>query len=125
MITSTGQKPVEVFLFRAILSDDFVSRSGYPMRKRGEKWVGYFDLLDTFEEPGCPLCNRIRKLSRNFLDSLYYERVTDVGTRVNLRKSKGFCNFHAWMSTEIRNSGSGIAIIYKDLLDSEINQLSK
>jgi hypothetical protein len=95
------------------------------MKKRGEKWIGYFDFLDTLKEPGCPLCNRIKKLSWNFLDSLYYESVTDVGTRVKLREAKGFCNFHAWMSTEIRNSGSGIAIIYKDLLDSEINQLSK
>jgi len=95
------------------------------MKKRREKWIDYFDLIEAFKIPGCPLCNRSRDLSCKFLDNLFYERVTDDGTRVGLRKSKGFCNWHAWMSAEINNSNSGIAIIYKDLLDAEIEQLRK
>jgi hypothetical protein len=94
------------------------------MEKRREKWIDYFDLKDAFKIPGCFLCNRARDLSWKFLDNLFYERVTDVWTRVGLRKSKGFCNWHAWMSMEIPNSGSGIAIIYKDLLDAELRRLS-
>jgi hypothetical protein len=95
------------------------------MEKRRGKWIDYFDLIDSFKIPGCPLCNRIKGLSWKFLDNLFYERVTDVWTRVKLRKAKGFCNWHAWMSTEIPNSNSGIAMIYKDLLDAEITPLSK
>ena len=95
--------------------------------QRGKKKsMGYFHLLDELEEPCCPICNRIRKLSWKFLDNLYYESVNDVGMRVKLSNAKGFCNFHAWMSVEeIRNSNSGIAIIYKGLLDYEIGQLSR
>ena len=92
--------------------------------KRG-KWIDYFDLKDAMKGPGCPLCSRMEALSLRFLDSLFYERVTDVGTRVNLAKAKGFCNWHAWMSTELPHSNSGIAIIYKDLLDMEIGRLAK
>lgn len=95
------------------------------MKKRRKKWIDYFNLLDALKISGCPLCNRMNGLSLRFLDSLFYERVTDVGTRVNLAKAKGFCNWHAWMSMDIPNSGSGIAIIYKDLLDAEISQLSQ
>jgi len=95
------------------------------MEKRRQKWIGYFDLLDALKTPGCPFCNRMEALSLKFLDGLYYERVTDVGTRVGLAQAKGFCNWHAWMSTEIPNSNSGIAMIYKDLLDAEIKRLSK
>jgi len=96
-----------------------------PANEKRGKWIDYFDLLDALKKPGCPLCNRMNALSLRFLDNLFYERVTDVGTRVNLAKAKGFCNWHAWMSTEIPNSGSGIAIIYKDLLDTEIRKLSE
>ena len=95
------------------------------MEKRRGKWIDYFDLRDAFKIPGCSLCNRARNLSWKFLDNLFYERVTDVWTRVGLRKSKGFCNWHAWMSTEINSSNSGIAIIYKDLLDAELRRLSE
>jgi len=93
--------------------------------ERRRKWIDYFELLDALRISGCPLCSRMKELSLKFLDNLFYERVTDVGTRVNLAKAKGFCNWHAWMSMEIPNSGSGIAIIYKDLLDAEIRELSE
>jgi len=95
------------------------------MEKRRTKWIGYLDLIDSFKLPGCPLCNRIKELSWGFLDSLFYEYVNDVGTRVKLIRAKGFCSWHAWMSTEIRNSDSGITIIYNHLLDIEIADLSK
>jgi nucleotide-binding universal stress UspA family protein len=94
------------------------------MKKRREKWIDYFDLIDAFKDQGCPLCNRMKELSLKFLDNLFYERVTDVWTGAGLTKAKGFCNWHAWISTEISNSNSGIAIIYKDLLDDEISKLS-
>lgn len=95
------------------------------MKNRRERWIDYFDLRDALNIPGCLLCARMKTLSLKFLDSLFYERVTDVWTRVGLRKAKGFCNWHAWMSTETNSSNSGIAIIYKDLLDAEIGGLSK
>jgi len=94
------------------------------MGKRREKWIDYFDLKDALKIPGCPLCNRIKEIPWKFLDNLYYERVLDGGTRVGLIEAKGFCNWHAWMSTEILNSDSGITIIYKQLLDIEIERLS-
>jgi hypothetical protein len=95
------------------------------MEQKRKKWLDYFELLDAGKTPGCLLCNRIKELSWKFLDNLYYERVLDGGTRVELIEAKGFCNWHAWMSTEIRHSDSGIAIIYKQLLDIEIEKLTK
>jgi len=94
------------------------------MEQKRTKWLDYFELLDAVKTPDCLLCNRIKELSWKFLDNLYYERVLDGGTRVELIEAKGFCNWHAWMSTEIRHSDSGIAIIYNQLLDIEIERLS-
>lgn len=96
-----------------------------PTNEKRKKWIDDFDLLDALKKPGCSLCNRLKELSLKFLDAPFYERVTDVGTRVALSKARGFCNRHTWMSTEIPNTGLGIAIIYKDLLDAEIRELSE
>ena len=61
------------------------------MKKRREKRIDYFDLIDALKIPGCPLCNSTKEMSLEFLDNLYYERVLDVGTRARLIKAKGFC----------------------------------
>lgn len=63
------------------------------------KPLSYFDLLDAFQKPGCPVCHQIVERSRHGLGSLFYEQVTDVGTRQRLRASQGFCAWHAWMAT--------------------------
>jgi hypothetical protein len=81
-----------------------------------EKFIGALRLLEACGEPGCPVCRCIVRDSRQHLDSLLYEQVTDIETRRRLRGSGGFCNWHTWMLLEIQGSRSGAAIIYEDLL---------
>jgi hypothetical protein len=87
------------------------------------KSVGYFELLDAFRKEGCPVCRLLLKWSRSYLDSLFYEYVTDFGVRSRLRESDGFCNWHSWMAATIDHSQSGIAIIYEHLLKDQIERL--
>jgi hypothetical protein len=61
--------------------------------------------------------------SRQHLDALLYEQVTDPATRRGLRASRGFCNWHTWMLLEIHGGRSSAAIIYEDLLGGLIEQL--
>ncbi|MFQ6672718.1 MAG: DUF6062 family protein, partial [Candidatus Tectimicrobiota bacterium] len=84
----------------------------------------YFDLLKAFTQRGCPLCYEVRRLSLRSLQNLFHERVNDGGVRTALRDAKGFCNWHGWMARDLPLSNTGIAIIYKDLLDREIEALS-
>jgi len=93
--------------------------------KPKSKFFSYFDLWDAFEKPGCPICTLGERGSFRYLDSLLYERVNDVGTRVNLRKSLGFCNWHAWKSSEVPNCPLGLGIIYDDLLERIQERLAK
>ena len=90
------------------------------MKKRNpqekSKFLSYFDLWDAFREPGCPICTRLERCSFNYLDSLLYERVNDVGTRIKLGESLGFCNWHAWKCLEVSNCSLGLGIIYDDIL---------
>jgi len=94
-------------------------------RREGSKFISYFDLWDALAQPGCPVCRLVDRDSFRFLDALLYERVNDVGTRERLRKSLGFCNWHAWKSLEVPNGPLGLGIIYNDLLERIRERLAK
>lgn len=79
----------------------------------------YFRLLEALDQAGCPICSLLLEDSRRYLDSVMYERVTDVLTRKEWRKSLGLCNMHTWQLTDISRSSApdmGFAIIAADLL---------
>ncbi len=80
----------------------------------------YFKLFDRLDAPGCPICGIVIDDSRAYLDSVFYERVTDVPTREMLRESFGLCNPHTWLLRDLPASSApdlGFAIIAKDLLN--------
>ncbi|NWF54903.1 MAG: hypothetical protein HXY45_08940 [Syntrophaceae bacterium] len=89
------------------------------------KYISYFDLRDALSQPGCPVCSLAERNSFRFLDALLYERVNDVGTRDGLRKSLGFCNWHAWKCLEVPNAPLGLGIIHHDLLGEILHRLSR
>ena len=79
----------------------------------------YFVLLEELKQPGCPLCSLFIKDSQSYLDTLLYENVLDVPTRLNLMESFGFCNRHAWQISKlpaICSPAAGFAILASDLL---------
>ena len=80
----------------------------------------YFKLFERLDAPGCPICDIVIDDSRAYLDSVLYERVTDVPTRMGLRDSFGLCNLHTWLLRDVPASSApdlGFAIIAKDLLN--------
>ena len=80
----------------------------------------YFKLFDRLDKPGCPVCGIVIDDSRAYLDSVLYERVTDVPTREGLRESFGLCNPHTWLLRDLPASSApdlGFAIIARDLLN--------
>ncbi|MGQ9694025.1 MAG: DUF6062 family protein [Thermodesulfobacteriota bacterium] len=85
-------------------------------KKKRSKYLSFFKLLEALKEPGCPVCTLVDRDSFRYLDALLYERVNDVRTRQELRKSLGFCNWHAWKTLEVNNCALGLAIIYGDIL---------
>ncbi len=79
--------------------------------------LNYLNLLDSLRAEGCPLCHilseRLDKFIYNFLD----ETVTDVDTRLRIRKDLGFCGTHARMLQKNENC-LGQGIIYQDLVET-------
>ncbi len=89
------------------------------MNEPARKDSFYFKLFDRLDGPGCPICGIVIEDSRAYLDSVLYERVTDVPTRMGLRDSFGLCNLHTWQLRGVPASSApdlGFAIIAKDLL---------
>jgi hypothetical protein len=86
------------------------------------KFVMYYELLEAFREPGCPVCARLEQGSLRAMDGLLYEQVTDPATRARLLASRGFCNRHAWMLPRIQSSPLGTAVIYHHLLASALER---
>jgi hypothetical protein len=61
--------------------------------------------------------------STAYLEAIFYEQVTDVGTRRKLRQTRGFCNRHMWEAQHMKTAALGVAIIAQDLLDEELSRL--
>ena len=79
----------------------------------------YFVFLEALEKPGCPICHLVLEDSRGYLDSLMYERVLDVPTRLGLMDSFGFCSWHTWQIPALPSICAptvGFSIVASDLL---------
>jgi hypothetical protein len=84
----------------------------------------YYELLEAFPQPGCPLCRQVQEAVERSLSHLFYESVTDPAVRHRLRRSLGFCQRHAWLLVDARlGDALGMAIIYHDLLGSLLKHL--
>ena len=75
----------------------------------------YFDLLDSFQQPGCPICRYALRAVERFFDALTYENTNDPAVRADVRAARGFCNRHSAQYLGHRDE-LGAAIIYRDLL---------
>lgn len=77
----------------------------------------YHDLLDAFDQPGCPVCRLSARSVRRYLDSLFYEFVNDATARDSLVNSHGFCAEHAGLLLETRIADAlGASIIYRNIV---------
>jgi len=83
-----------------------------------QKDTRYLDLIDACGEPGCPICHMSLKMARRYVDSILYEYVNDPGVRDEIRKSRGYCNEHAWWMTEVHGAGLGVAILQRDIVQT-------
>jgi hypothetical protein len=87
------------------------------------KFVMYYELMEAFGKPGCPVCTNLERGSLKTLSDMLYEQVTDPASRRGLVESRGYCNWHAWMLPTVQNSPLGAALIYRHLLGGALDRL--
>ncbi|MCX5734518.1 MAG: DUF6062 family protein, partial [candidate division NC10 bacterium] len=105
--------------------DRFTQDMGAILRPTGgaSKFVMYYELLEAFGKPGCPVCTNLERGSLKALNDMLYEQVTDPESRRRLVESRGYCNWHAWMLPRVQNSPLGAALIYRHLLAEALARL--
>ena len=82
-------------------------------------------LLEACREQGCPVCRLEQQGVERYLSQKFYENVNSPAWRDSLRASFGFCHEHAWLAVDQRlGDALGFSIIYRDILNSVLNQLN-
>lgn len=84
--------------------------------------LDFIALMEALGQPGCPACRLAARAERRFLETLFYEQVTDPELRGQLRRSSGFCEKHTGMVLRLGDA-LGCSIIYADLLDEAAKTL--
>jgi hypothetical protein len=81
------------------------------------KPFSFYDLVETFAQPGCAICNLLLRDAERYLDSLLYEYVTETETNNAFRAGRGLCNEHGWQLTRFKGRVLGTAILYEAAVD--------
>ncbi|HEV8633003.1 MAG TPA: hypothetical protein VG370_02000 [Chloroflexota bacterium] len=85
----------------------------------------FFELRDALGRPGCVVCRLAARSVRRYLEALAFESVNDLGLRAALRRSRGFCNLHAWQLLDEAREPFGAGIIYRDVLNGCAETLAR
>jgi hypothetical protein len=85
----------------------------------------YYDLVDLFDRPGCPVCRLGLAGAYRWLDAFAFEGVNDVDLRAELRATRGFCNVHAWQLIGEVHDLLGAAIVHRDVVHTSLPAVSE
>jgi len=83
----------------------------------------YADMVEAFQEPGCPLCHLMHGFMHSYMDSVMNEYVLDIPARAEMRDARGYCQRHAWYLPEGRGRVLGIAIIHDDIVKNVVRAI--
>jgi hypothetical protein len=80
------------------------------------KPLAYHELNDMFTEPGCAICNLLRRDVDHSIDTFLYEFTLDLDVNKAFRGGRGFCNEHGSQILEHKGSSLSIAILYQAVI---------
>lgn len=80
------------------------------------KPLAYHSLSDMLVEPGCAICNLLRRDVDHSIDTFLYEFTLDLDVNKAFREGRGFCNEHGSQILEHKGSSLSIAILYQAVI---------
>jgi hypothetical protein len=87
--------------------------------RKPRRHAGEHDLIEAFDQPGCPVCRLATEAVDAYLTSVCYEQVNDLDLREQLRSvGGGFCRSHAERFLQQRHGQLAAAIVYRDVLST-------
>ena len=70
----------------------------------------------------CPICRFVDNGMGQYIDLLFFERVTDISTRETIRRARAFCRYHARRVSQ-QADALGTAMIMKDVLINDLRDI--
>lgn len=89
------------------------------------KPLAYHNLSDMLVEPGCAICNLLRRDVDHSIDSFLYEFTLDLDVNKAFREGRGFCNEHGSQILEHKGSSLSIAILYQAIISDLLKTVDK
>lgn len=83
-----------------------------------------FSLKEAGQFKGCPICRLLERDEFDLMCHLQYQIVHDEETKEKIVAAHGYCNFHFYEMGRLSNPRT-IAMIIKELIDQEINELAE
>jgi hypothetical protein len=80
------------------------------------KPLAYHELGDMFVEPGCAICNLLKRDVNHYMGTLLYEFTLDLEVNTAFRAGRGLCNEHGNQLLEHKGSSLSIAILYEAIV---------
>ncbi|MCS6849076.1 MAG: DUF6062 family protein [Anaerolineae bacterium] len=88
------------------------------------KSSAYYELIEAMSQPGCPICRLVDRAVRQYVDVFFYESVTNVERRAEIREARGYCSVHgALLAGHARMLG--IAIIQHDVINDVLREVNR
>jgi hypothetical protein len=84
----------------------------------------YHELLEAMAHIGCPVCRMIDRAVRQYVDVFFYENITNVERRAEIREARGYCSVHgALLAGHSRMLGT--AIIQHDVINDVLREINR
>ncbi len=90
----------------------------------GHKITVYHDLIATMAQPGCPVCQLVDRGVRQYVDIFFYENITNVQRRAEIRAARGYCSVHGAMLIG-HSRMLGTAIIQHDIINDTLREINR
>ena len=81
------------------------------------KPLAYHELNDMFAEPGCAICNLLKRGVEHSISTLLYEFTLDLDVNKAFREGRGLCNEHGNQLLDHKGSSLSIAILYQAIVN--------
>jgi len=90
-------------------------------KRKPEKHVHFFKLVDSFSAAGCPFCFYVQNRMQRYFETLLYEGVNDRAFRRKFNAAGGFCKHHVEQLGSY-NDGLAVAILYQPILEKTVRK---
>jgi len=81
----------------------------------------YHELIEAMAHPGCPICRMVDRAVRQYVDVFFYESITNVERRAEIRAARGYCSVHGALLVG-HSRMLGTAIIQHDVINDVLRE---